>query len=121
MWFLYLLYVHQAALLEATITACTLVLDDDAHNVGALCDRGEVYLYHSRFDDALKDFQMAYSLNTNLKRVRDGLKKTQAKQTLKSGNYFVQWCTVCNWLLAIIYTLNQTLTHRSNIDTTVKH
>lgn len=38
---------------------CGAVLEQDPHNVDALCDRAEVFILHDMFEEAINDYQKA--------------------------------------------------------------
>ncbi len=48
---------------------CGLVLELEADNVDALCDRAELFINNQMYDEAIKDYQTAKSIENHPQKV----------------------------------------------------
>ncbi len=49
---------------------CGLVLELEADNVDALCDRAELYINNQMYEEAIKDFQKAKGVENHPQKVK---------------------------------------------------
>lgn len=74
---------------KEAIEICTEVLEEERDNVDALCNRADAHIINEDFQEAIKDYQDAKTIDENNRRVHDGLNRAQKleKQTKKRDYY----------------------------------
>jgi len=90
----YLCTCHaKAQHLDEAMQQCTQLLEQEADNVVALCDRADVYLLNEKYDEAIEDFKKAESIETGdetlKRRAHEGLERANKllKQSQKRDYY----------------------------------
>lgn len=68
---------------------CNQALELDDLNIDVLCDRAELYIKNDMFEEAIKDYQTAQSVENHPKKVDEGLERAQKllKQSQKRDYY----------------------------------
>jgi DnaJ family protein C protein 3 len=68
---------------------CGKVLEVEPESIDALCDRAELYISHQMYEEAVKDYQTANSIEDHPNKVNEGLERAQRllKQSQKRDYY----------------------------------
>ncbi|GCB60013.1 hypothetical protein scyTo_0012658, partial [Scyliorhinus torazame] len=74
---------------KEAITTCTEVLEQDASNINVLKDRAEAYILEERYEEAIKDYEVARDHSDNDQGIKEGFERAQKllKQSQKKDYY----------------------------------
>ncbi|XP_067890498.1 dnaJ homolog subfamily C member 3a [Heterodontus francisci] len=74
---------------KEAIKTCTQVLNQDENNVNALKDRAEAYILEERYEEAIKDYEVARDHSDSDQGIKEGLERAQKllKQSQKKDYY----------------------------------
>ncbi|XP_066930725.1 dnaJ homolog subfamily C member 3-like [Clytia hemisphaerica] len=74
---------------KEAIKACTEAIELSPQSAHVYCDRAEAYLLEDNFDEALKDFQEAKTINNDHQRAKEGIDRVNKliKQSKKRDYY----------------------------------
>ncbi|KAL5004932.1 hypothetical protein ScPMuIL_018388 [Solemya velum] len=75
--------LSKAGHVDDALKACNEILNVDPNDVGALADRAEAHIANDQFEEAIKDYEQAQSIDQNNRRIEEGLNK--AKKLLKQS------------------------------------